>query len=180
MNGISAFLDRCRALVGERHVVVDPQVTAGQAIDWTRRWRGATPAVVRPSSTQEVAGVVAAARSERVAMVPQGGNTGLVAGAVPLDGEVVLDLRRLDALGPVDGAAGQVTVGAGVALAGLQAHLRGTGLAFGVDLAARGTATLGGMVATNAGGVHVLRHGSLRSQVVGLTGLLGIGAVERA
>jgi len=178
--GVAAFLAACREAVGDRHVVTDTEVTAGQVVDWTRRWRGATPAVVRPGSTAEVAAVVAAARWEQVALVAQGGNTGLVAGAVPQDGEVVLDLRRLDELGPVDLAAAQVTVGAGTTLAALQAHLRGTGLAFGVDLAARETATVGGMVATNAGGVRVMRHGPMRAQVVGLTAVLGTGAVVRA
>src|SRR5690606_15118344 len=136
--------------------------------------------VVRPASTQEVAAVVAAARAARVALVPPGGNTGLVAGAVPLDGVEVLDLRRLDGLGRVDVAAAEVTVGAGVALAALQAHLGGTGLAFAVDLAARDTATIGGMAATNAGGVHVLRHGPMRAQVAGPTAVLGTGVVVRA
>lgn len=179
MTDLDGFLGRCRAAVGERHVLTDPQVTAGQALDWTRRWQGATPAVVRPSSTEEVAAVVAAARTEGVALVPQGGNTGLAAGAVPLDGEVLVDLRRIDDLGPVDLAGAQVTVGAGATLAAVQAHLRGTGLALGVDLAARDTATIGGMAATNAGGVHVLRHGPMRAQVRGLVAVLGTGAVVR-
>lgn len=178
--GESAFLAACREAIGDRHVVTDPEVTAGQAVDWTRRWRGSTPAVVRPGSTDEVAAVVAAARAEAAALVPQGGNTGLVAGAVPLGGEVVLDLRRLHALGPVDAVAGQVTVEAGATLAALQAHLRGSGHAFGVDLAARESATIGGMVATNAGGVHVMRHGPMRAQVVGLTAVLGTGVLVRA
>lgn len=180
VTDLDGFLHRCRQAVGERHVLTDPQVTAGQAVDWTRRWQGATPAVVRPGRTEEVAAVVAEARAARVPLVPQGGNTGLVAGAVPLAGEVVLDLRRLDDLGPVDEAAAQVTVGAGVTLAALQSHLRGTGLAFGVDLAARETATIGGMVATNAGGVHVVRHGPMRAQLAGLTAVLGTGATLRA
>src|SRR5690606_30773665 len=87
------------------------------------------------------------------------------------------DLRRLDRLDPVDRLAAQVTVGAGVTLARLQAHLRGSGLAFGVDLAARDSATIGGMVATNAGGLQVLRHGHMRAQVLGVTAVLGTGEV---
>ncbi|MFP5256857.1 MAG: FAD-binding oxidoreductase [Acidimicrobiia bacterium] len=180
VSDLEAFLARCRGAVGPQHVITDPEITAGQVVDWTRRWHGATPAVVRPGCTEEVAAVVAAARAGQVALVPQGGNTGLVAGAVPLEQEVVLDLRRLDELGPLDVAAAQVTVGAGVTLAALQANLDGTGLAFGVDLAARDTATMGGMVATNAGGVHVLSHGPMRAQVAGLTAVLGTGAVVAA
>jgi len=174
---IAAFLDRCRQALGPRHVLTDADVVAGQSVDWTRRWQGRAGAVLRPGTTDEVAAVVRAARDTGVALVPQGGNTGLVGGSVPVDGEVVVDLRRFDRLDPVDRLAAQVTVGAGVTLARLQAHLRGSGLAFGVDLAARDSATIGGMVATNAGGLQVLRHGHMRAQVLGVTAVLGTGEV---
>ena len=105
-DAVAAFLAGCRQAVGEADVVTDPDVTAGYVTDWTRRFTGATPAVVRPGSTAEVAAVVGLARRHRVALVPQGGNTGLVAGGVPLAGEVVVSLTRLAALGPVDRAAG--------------------------------------------------------------------------
>src|SRR5687767_15932497 len=117
MGGLSAFLDACTAALGAAHVVTDPDRTATHAVDWTGRWRGTTPAVLRPGTTAEVAAVVRAAREHEVALVPQGGNTGLVGGSVPHLGEVVVDVRRLDALAPVDAAAAQVTVGAGVTLA---------------------------------------------------------------
>ncbi|HEX6424723.1 MAG TPA: FAD-binding oxidoreductase [Acidimicrobiales bacterium] len=174
---LRAFLDGCRAAVGDAEVVVDPDVTASYTTDWTGRFTGATPAVVRPGSTAEVAAVVDLAREHRVALVPQGGNTGLVAGGVPLGGEVVVSLSRLTALGPVDGLAGQVTAGAGVTLASLSTHAAAAGLAFGVDIGARDSATVGGMVATNAGGVHVIRHGAMRAQVVGVEAVLGTGQV---
>src|SRR5215468_7582903 len=109
MADLDAFLPACRAALGDAHVLTDPDVTASYATDWTGRWRAATPAVVRPGSTADVAEVVGLARRHRVPLVPQGGNTGLVAGGVPHAGEVVVSLRRLDALGPVDRAAGQVT-----------------------------------------------------------------------
>jgi FAD/FMN-containing dehydrogenase len=173
----AAFLAGCRSAVGDRHVLVDPDLTASYAVDWTGRWRGTTPAVVRPASTAEVGEVVALARRHRVALVPQGGNTGLVGGGVPLAGEVVVSLGRLAALGDVDRVAGQVTAGAGVTLAALAAHAAAAGLAFGVDLGARDSATVGGMVATNAGGIHVVRHGAMRAQVVGVEAVLGTGAV---
>jgi FAD/FMN-containing dehydrogenase len=171
----AAFLAGARAAVGEAQVLVDPDVTAGYTTDWTRRWQGTTPAVVRPGSTAEVAEVVELARRHRVALVPQGGNTGLVGGGVPRRGEVVVSLGRIAALDPVDRAAGQVTAGAGVTLAALQAHAAGAGLAFGVDLGSRDTATIGGMVATNAGGIHVVRYGAMRAQVVGIEAVLGTG-----
>ena len=94
-------------------MIADPDVAASYTTDWTGG-SAATPAVVRPGSTEEVAGVVRVCRELGVALVPQGGNTGLVGGGVPLQGEVVLSLRRLQSLEPVDTLAGQVTAGAGV------------------------------------------------------------------
>ena len=114
--------------------------------------------------------MVSVCRELGVALVPQGGNTGLVGGGVPLHGEVVLSLRRLTALEPVDTLSGQVTAGAGVALADLQRRRRSAGGHYGVDLASRDSATVGGTVATNAGGLHVLRYGDTRAQVVGSGG----------
>lgn len=174
---VEAFLAGCRQAVGEHHVLVDPELTATYVTDWTRRFHGHTPAVVRPGTTAEVAAVVGLARRHAVALVPQGGNTGLVAGGVPLAGEVVLGLTRLTDLAPVDLLAGQVTAGAGVTLATLAAHAAAAGLAFGVDLGARDSATIGGMVATNAGGLHVVRHGAMRAQVLGVEAVLGTGEV---
>lgn len=176
---VDAFLAAARGTLGAAAVVTDPDVTAGAVVDWTRRFTGATPAVLRPGAVDEVAELVALARAHHVALVPQGGNTSLVAGAVPLAGEVVLSLARLDDLGPVDLAAGQVTAGAGVTLSRLADHAAAAGLAFGVDIGSRATATVGGMVATNAGGLHVVRHGALRAQLVGVEAVLGTGAVVR-
>jgi FAD/FMN-containing dehydrogenase len=177
MTAPAAFVDGCRRAVGDAHVLADPEVTAGYVTDWTRRFTGATPAVVRPGSTDEVAAVVALARRHRVALVPQGGNTGLVAGGVPLRGEVVVNLGRLNRLGAVDGLAAQVTAGAGVTLAAVAAHAAADGLKFGVDIGSRDSATVGGMIATNAGGLHVLRHGAMRAQVLGVEAVLGTGDV---
>jgi FAD/FMN-containing dehydrogenase len=175
---LDAFLTAARDGLGEPAVLTDPGLTAGYSVDWTRRWRCLARAVVRPATTDQVEALVLAARRHGVALVPQGGNTGLVGGSVPRDGaEVVVSLRRLDDLYPVDVLAGQVTVGAGVTLAALQAHAATAGLAFGVDTGARESATIGGMIATNAGGVHVVRHGPMRAQVVGVEAVLGTGAV---
>ena len=175
---LGLFLTAARTALGGRHVLTSASDTAGYVVDWTRRWTGATGGVVRPASTDEVAALVAAARRYHVALVPQGGNTGLVGGAVPQStDQVVVDMRRLTTLEPVDVLAGQVTVGAGVTLGALQAHAAGAGLRFGVDLGARDSATVGGMVATNAGGLHVVRYGSMRAQVVGVEAVLGTGGV---
>ena len=170
-------MDELAAVVGGRHVLTGRDVVAGYAADWTGRFVGATPAVVRPASTAEVAAVVAACRAHGTAIVPQGGNTGLVGGGVPLAGEVVLSLRRLSAVGLADATAGQLTAGAGATLSDLHRAAAAAGWAYGVDMASRDSATVGGTVATNAGGTRVLRHGDTRAQVLGIEAVLGDGSV---
>jgi len=171
------LLDALRAAVGDRHVLTDAGVRAGYERDWTGRFGGTARAVVRPGGTEEVAAVLRACGEHGAAVVPQGGNTGLVGASVPRGGEVVLSLARLDELGEVDPAAAQVSAGAGVTLAALQAHLRPAGLEAGVDFAARDSATLGGLVATDAGGARTLGHGTVRARVAGLEAVLADGTV---
>jgi FAD/FMN-containing dehydrogenase len=179
MSVSSGLLAALRDAVGPAHVRTDPDLNAANVVDWTGRFRGATDAVVRPGSVEEVAAALGLCNRERVAVVPQGGNTGLVGGSVPLHGELVVDLRRLDAIGPVDPRTGQVTAAAGVTLARLQRQARDAGWQYGVDLGARDVATVGGTIATNAGGVHVLRYGSTRRQLVGIEAVLADGRVIR-
>jgi FAD/FMN-containing dehydrogenase len=164
-------------VVGSAHVLDDPEVTASYEVDWTGRFRGRAAAVVRPGSTEEVAGVLALLNDDGRPVVLQGGNTGLVGGGVPHRGEVVLSLTRLRRAGPVDVLTSQVTVGAGTTLAAVHGLAAGAGLAFGIDLAARDSATVGGMVATNAGGLRVLRYGDMRANVVGIEVVLAGGSV---
>lgn len=164
-------------VVGRPDVVTDPEITASYAVDWTGRYRGATPLVVRPGSTAEVAAVIDLCRRHGVPLVAQGGNTGMVGGGVPLAGEVVCSLRRLASVSAVDPSAGQLTAEAGVTLAGVQQGARAAGWAYGVDLGGRDSATIGGNVATNAGGLRVLRYGDTRAQVLGVEAVLGTGAV---
>ena len=161
-------------MVGGHHVVTGA-AAVGFATDWTGRFRGYTPAVVRPRDTAEVARVLALCADAGIAVVPQGGNTGLVGGGVPLHGEVVLSLARLDQMGPVDAEASQVTAGAGVTLRRLAGA--DPGLDAGVLIASRDSATVGGAVATNAGGLRVLRYGPMRAQVRGIEAVLSDGTV---
>ncbi len=171
------LLERLVGIVGGAHVRTDPDQTAAATRDWTGRFHGSTPAVVRPADTDQVAAVLAVCHSARVAVVPQGGNTGLVGGGVPLHGEVVLDLRRLDQVGPVDVRTRQLTVGAGVTVAAVHQAAAAHHLSYAVDLAARDSATVGGTIATNAGGVHVLRWGMTRQQLVGIEAVRADGTV---
>ena len=177
------LLDAMRSAVGPGHLLTDPDLRASYETDWTRRWSGSALAVVRPGSIDEVAAVVRACAAAGAALIPQGGNTGLVGGSVPRRvasrPQVVLSTLRLRDLDPVDGLAGEVTVGAGVSLAALQAHARAAGYGFGLDLGARDSATIGGMIATNAGGIHVLRHGPMRAQLLGIEAVLADGSVVR-
>src|SRR5690606_21829294 len=108
--------------VGELHVLADDELRAPFETDWTRRYSGTARCVVRPASTAEVAAVMRICHEAGVRVIPQGGNTGLVGGGIPRDGEVILSLRRLDALEPVDIIAAQVVAGAGVTIARLQEH----------------------------------------------------------
>lgn len=165
------------AVVGAGHVLVDSDLKASYETDWTGRFTGRAVCVVRPRTTQQVAEVLRVCATAGASVVVQGGNTGLVGGGVPAGGEVLLSLIRLDELGEVDVAAAQVSAGAGVTLAALQAHALAADLVVGVDLAARDSATVGGLVATNAGGIRVLRYGSMRAQLVGLEAVLPDGSV---
>ncbi|MDP1878876.1 MAG: FAD-binding oxidoreductase [Actinomycetota bacterium] len=167
--------------VGAEHVLTDSSLHDQYVVDWARRFEGPALAVVRPASTSEVADVLRACSAANVPVIPQGGNTGLVGGSVPSpDGDrppVVLSTRRLTSLGDVDPLSGQVTVGAGVTLGDVHRHVARAGWSYGVDLAARDSATIGGTVATNAGGIHVIAYGMTRAQVVGIEAVLADGTV---
>jgi FAD/FMN-containing dehydrogenase len=171
------IVDELRTIVGDAHVLVDADLRAPYETDWTRRFHGSASCVVRPANTDEVAAVVRACAVAGAPIVVQGGNTGLVGGSVPAGREVLVSLTRLSGLDPVDEVSAQVTAGAGVTLEKLQRHARAAGFDFGVDLAARSAATAGGLVATNAGGIRVLRYGSMRAQVAGLEAVLADGTV---
>ena len=175
--------DRLAAVVGPAHLLEEPALIESYTTDWTRRFRGPAAFVVRPADTAQVSEVVRVCAEEGARLVVQGGNTGLVGGSVPgaaPDNEgapILVSLRRLNNIGPVDRVAAQVTAGAGATLSSLQAAARAGDLEFPVDLAARDSATIGGMVATNAGGVHVIRYGGMRSLVLGLEAVTATGEV---
>ena len=166
------------AITGPEHVLTDPDLTAGYTADWTRRFRGTARCVVRPGATAEVAAVLAACSRLGAPVVTQGGNTGLSGGGVPgRRPAVLLSTRRLRRLDPVDTLSAQVTAGAGVTIAELRQHAAGAGLEYGVDLASRESATVGGTIATNAGGVQAIRYGPTRAQLAGLEAVLADGRV---
>lgn len=164
--------------------VIDPADADSYTTDWAGKYSGSAIAVVRPSSTAEVAEVVAICHEHGIAVVPQGGNTGLCGGSVPLaDGHVeggpciVLLMTRLNSILSIDVDRATATVQAGVTIQALQEACADAGLLFAPDWGARGTAQVGGGISTNAGGLNVLRWGSIRSQILGLEVVLPDGQI---
>ncbi|MEX8500057.1 FAD-binding oxidoreductase [Leptothrix ochracea] len=162
-----AALQTC---VGARHVLVEPTDIAPFMRDWRKRYVGQALAVVQPATTAEVAAVMRLCHAHRVAVVPQGGNTSLVGGAVPDTSgqQVLLSLRRLQHIRAIDRANLTMTVEAGCILQDVQIAAQDQGLLFPLSLASEGSCTLGGNLASNAGGTQVLRYGNARDLCLGL------------
>ncbi len=175
------LLAKLSSVVGSDHVLTAPDQVTSYCIDWTRRFSGECLAVVRPASTSELSEVLALCSAAEQPVLTQGGNTGLVGGAVPEVGAdpppIIISTKRLAWLEPVDQLTGQITAQAGATLAAVQEAARLAGWAYGVDLAARESATIGGTVATNAGGTQVVAYGMTRAQLVGAEAVLSDGTV---
>lgn len=178
--------------IGPDSILDDPELTVRYTRDWTGRYEGPSTTVLRPASTEEVVAIVRICAEHAIAVVPQGGNTGLVGGSVPmggsvgrgaqnasgpLSGEVVLSTDRMVEMRVDSTGAGTVTAGAGVTIAAVQDAAAGIGRTYGVDLASRDSATVGGTIATNAGGLRVARYGATREQLVGVEMVDGAGRV---
>lgn len=167
--GTPALLSELRTLVGEPHVLTGPGLQAYEC-DWRKRWHGRALAVVRPADTAQVARVVQACLTHRVGLVPQGGHTGLVGGGTPDNSgtQLVLSLQRLNRIREIDVDNLTMTVEAGCILQAVQVAAAERGLLFPLSLAAEGSCTIGGNLATNAGGTQVLRYGNARDLCLGL------------
>ena len=166
-------------IVGAANVLAAPADTKPYFTDWRKQYAGSADCVVRPANTEEVSRVVSLCAREGVAIVPQGGNTGLSGGSVPAGKgtEVVLSLSRLSRIRELDRLNDTITVEAGCVLAAVQAAAEGAGRFFPLSLAAEGSCQIGGNLSTNAGGVNVLRYGMAREQVLGLEVVLPDGRV---
>ena len=166
-------------IVGAANVLTAPEDTGPYFTDWRRQYTGSAECVVRPASTEEVARVVKLCGEHRVAMVPQGGNTGLSGGSVPtgMAREIVLALGRMNRIRELDRLNDTITVEAGCVLANVQRAADEAGRLFALSLAAEGSCQIGGNLSTNAGGVNVLRYGTAREQVLGLEVVLPDGRV---
>jgi FAD/FMN-containing dehydrogenase len=171
--------ERLADIVGAPNVLTAPEDTKPYFTDWRRQYSAAAECVVRPASTQEVSQVVALCAHEDVAIVPQGGNTGLVGGSVPTGArrELVLALGRMNRIRALDVLNDTVTVEAGCVLSAVQRAADEAGRLFPLSLAAEGSCQIGGNLSTNAGGVNVLRYGNARELVLGLEVVLPDGRV---
>jgi FAD/FMN-containing dehydrogenase len=173
------FLDAAAALLGPRGLTTDPELMDVWLTDWRGRYTGRALALASPASTSEVAALVKLCAAHGVPIVPQGGNSGMAGGATPdASGRAMLiSLRRMNAIRSVSPEAGQTVCEAGVILQSLHEAADAAGLRFPLTLGGKGSATIGGLIATNAGGTQVLRHGTMRAQVLGLEAVLADGSV---
>ncbi|MDQ8755925.1 FAD-binding oxidoreductase [Sphingosinicella sp. LHD-64] len=173
------LLDRLAALLGPKGFTADPGAMAPWLTDWRGRFHGVAAAMLSPAGREEVAGIVRLCAAEGVPLVPQGGNTSMVGGATP-DGSgaaLVVSLRRMNRIRELDAEAGLAVCDAGVVLADLHETARAAGRRFPLSLAAKGSATIGGLVSTNAGGTQVLRFGTMRGLVQGIEAVLPDGSL---
>jgi FAD/FMN-containing dehydrogenase len=174
---IVSALARLRTVVGDSQLLTAAADLVPYCTDWRGRYRGEALCVVRPATVDELMQVVHVCHEAQLPMVPQGGNTGLCGGATPHTGrnEVLVSLSRLNRIRVLDRDNASITVEAGCTLAAVQAAARDAGLLFPLSLASEGSCEIGGNLSTNAGGVHVLRHGNARDQVLGLEVVLPDG-----
>ncbi|NJD33299.1 MAG: FAD-binding oxidoreductase [Betaproteobacteria bacterium] len=174
MNSLIAALSQ---LLGERYLLTAAEDIAPFCTDWRGRYTGSALCVALPGTTDEVAAVVRLCAAAGAAIVPQGGNTGLCGGATPVGGEVVVCLRRMNRIRAVDADNNSITVEAGCTLHAVQQAAKEIDRLFPLSLAAEGSATIGGNLATNAGGVQVLRYGNARDLTLGLEVVLADGRI---
>jgi FAD/FMN-containing dehydrogenase len=170
---LAAFI----AIVGETYAVTDLAAMEPYLIEWRRLYKGKTPLILKPGSTEEVSRILALANETGTAIVPQGGNTGLVGGQIPFGNEVLVSLERLNRIRSVDPRGNVMVVEAGVTLAGAQKAAEEAGRLFPLSIASEGSCQIGGNLATNAGGLQVLAYGNARAQVLGLEVVLADGRI---
>lgn len=179
MHNTDEFLDAAKSLLGERGFTQDPELMDPWLTDWRGRFTGKAMAMLSPASTKEVSQAVRLCAKHGVAIVPQGGNSGMSGGATPdASGEsVILSLRRMNTIRSLDPETLQAVCDGGVILQTLHEAAESEGLRFPLTLGGKGSATIGGLISTNAGGTQVLRHGVMRQQVLGIEAVLADGSI---
>ena len=178
-HGSEELIRQLQAVVGPAGLITDAQAQASYTRDWLGKWQGKVPVVVRPGSTAETAAVVRVCHETHTPIVTQGGNTGMSGGATPDDSgaQVIVSTTRLNQIRAIDPVNNTLTVDAGVILAHAQEAARNVGRLFPLSLGAEGSCTVGGNLATNAGGIAVLRYGNMRDLVLGLEVVLPDGRI---
>ena len=176
-RAIDEYRDAIRAELGADAILDDPDRMAPYQKEWRNLYQGKAPFVLRPRSTAEVSVMLRHASRMGIAIVPQAGNTGLVGGQIPLEDEVILSVDRMTAIRPVNVEGTSVTVEAGAILSDVHEAADAAGLMFPLSLASKGSARIGGLISTNAGGVGVLAYGNMRDQVLGLEVVLPDGRI---
>ncbi|MBI1204672.1 MAG: FAD-binding protein [Rhodopseudomonas sp.] len=171
------LLTRFAAIVGDKYAVSDAATLAPHLIEGRGLYQGRTAMMLRPGSTEEVAAILKLANETRTAVVPQGGNTGLVGGQIPFDGEIILSMTRLDKIREVDASSNTMTCEAGVVLQKAQEAASAVGRLFPLSLGSEGSCTIGGNLSTNAGGTGALAYGIARELVVGVEVVLADGRI---
>src|ERR1700761_5853357 len=172
-----ALLKRFAAIVGDKYAITDPSSQAPYVVELRDLFHGHTPLVLRPGSVEEVAAIVKLANDTATAIVPQGGNTGLVGGQTPLHNEIVLSLNRLDRIREVDATSNTITCEAGVTLQRAREAAAEVDRLYPQLLPSEGTCTIGGNLSTNAGGTAALAHGVARSHLLGIEVVLADGRI---
>ena len=166
-----------KSLLGSGRISEDEDIIKTYSDDWTGRYRGSARAVISPQSTYEVAEILNWCSTNQVGVVPQGGNTGMVGGSTPLNGELIISLRKMKNVNFSDRNNNQIVAEAGATLLEIQNLALERSMIYGVDFAARDSATIGGTIATNAGGLNVLRYGTTRRQIISVEAVTGTGEI---
>ncbi|OAY66316.1 putative D-2-hydroxyglutarate dehydrogenase, mitochondrial [Ananas comosus] len=166
-----------RSILGDKNVVQDEDRLSAANTDWMRKYKGSSQLLLLPKTTEEVSKILFYCNSRRLAVVPQGGNTGLVGGSVPVFDEVIINMASMDKIISLDKVNGILTCEAGCILENLNNYLTSEGFIMPLDLGAKGSCQIGGNVSTNAGGLRFIRYGSLHGNILGLEVVLANGTV---
>jgi FAD/FMN-containing dehydrogenase len=177
VDNLRAVLSSPASLLSTLDETATPQELDGYNQDWMNKYKGRSPIVVKPKTTEELSSLMKYCYDNGLAIVPQGGNTGLVGGSVPIHDEVVISLANLNSVRSFDPVSGILVADAGMILETADGYLAEKGFIFPLDLGAKGSCHIGGVVATNAGGLRLLRYGSLHGTVLGLEVVLPDGTI---
>lgn len=179
MTDTQAFLDEAARILGPRGLTSDAEAMQPWLTDWRGRYAGGALAMASPASVQELSDIVRLCARHAIPIVPQGGNSGMAGGATPDESgrELLVSLRRMDAIRVIDAQGRKAICEAGVILQVLHEAAADKGMRFPLTLGGKGSATVGGLISTNAGGCQVLRHGSMCALVLGLEAVLADGGI---